>query len=55
VIAHYGIHEVIWMTVPLLLLAFGMSFITEKAPQQTTLTEIEEISEPESLQVAVSE
>jgi predicted MFS family arabinose efflux permease len=27
VIAHYGIHEVIWMTVPLLLLALGLSFI----------------------------
>lgn len=27
VIAHYGIHQVIWMTVPLLLLALGLSFV----------------------------
>jgi DHA1 family inner membrane transport protein len=28
VIARYGIHEVIWMTVPLLLLSLGLTFIT---------------------------
>jgi DHA1 family inner membrane transport protein len=28
VIAHYGIHQVIWMTVPLLLLALALSFVT---------------------------
>lgn len=28
VIAKYGIHEIIWMSVPLLLLAYGLSFFT---------------------------
>lgn len=32
VIARYGIHAVIWMTVPLLLLSLGLTFIT--SPQQ---------------------
>ncbi len=30
VIARYGIHEVIWMTIPLLLLALGLTFITPR-------------------------
>jgi predicted MFS family arabinose efflux permease len=30
VIAHYGTKQVIWMAVPLLLLAYGMSFYTQK-------------------------
>jgi predicted MFS family arabinose efflux permease len=57
VIAHYGIHEVIWMTVPLLLLAFGMSFITSNAEQEATAPVFEEIAEPEPepVQVAVYE
>ena len=28
IIARYGIHEVIWMTVPLLVLSLGLTFIT---------------------------
>jgi predicted MFS family arabinose efflux permease len=55
VIAHYGIHEVIWMTVPLLLLAFGMSFITSNAGQKVTSAKIEEIVAPEPAQIAVSD
>jgi predicted MFS family arabinose efflux permease len=55
VIAHYGIHEVIWMTVPLLLLALGMSFITSNAEQKATSPIFEEIAEPEPVQVAVCE
>jgi multidrug resistance protein len=30
VIAHYGVHQVIWMTVALLLLSFGLSFVKIK-------------------------
>jgi DHA1 family inner membrane transport protein len=29
VIAHYGIHEIVWMSVPLLLIAYGLSFVTD--------------------------
>lgn len=36
VIAHYGTKQVIWMAVPLLLLAYGMSFYTQKKPVVTT-------------------
>lgn len=36
VIAHYGTKQVIWMAVPLLLLAYGMSFYTQKKPVATT-------------------
>ena len=34
VIARYGIHAVIWMTVPLLLVSLGLTFIT--APEKRT-------------------
>ncbi len=34
VIARYGIHEVIWMTIPLLLLSLGLTFIT--TPEKRT-------------------
>jgi DHA1 family inner membrane transport protein len=57
VIAHYGIHQVIWMTVPLLLLAFGMSFIKENVPALNTELNTEQASkaEAEPIQVAVCE
>jgi DHA1 family inner membrane transport protein len=35
VIAHYGIHQIIWMSVPLLLLAYGLSFVTITKRQKT--------------------
>src|ERR1700754_5235660 len=35
VIARYGIHEVIWMTVPLLLLSLGLSFVKINEKQAT--------------------
>lgn len=35
VIAHYGTQQVLWMAVPLLLLAFGMSFYTQKKTAAT--------------------
>jgi DHA1 family inner membrane transport protein len=47
VIAHYGIHEVIWMTVPLLLLALGLSFVTVKEKQKAPEPIQAEILEPE--------
>lgn len=57
VIAHYGIHQVIWMTVPLLLVALALSFIKQaqkqKVAEKTTAEEPE--PEPEPDQVAVSE
>jgi len=34
VIASYGVHQVIWMTVLLLLLSFGLSFVKIKASQK---------------------
>ncbi|SCW46422.1 MFS transporter [Mucilaginibacter sp. NFR10] len=55
VIAHYGIHQVIWMTVPLLLLAFGMSFITSNATKRSISAQIKEIPEDEPVQVAIYE
>jgi predicted MFS family arabinose efflux permease len=43
IIVRFGIHEVIWVTVPLLLLALGLSFIagTKKRPV------VEKVAEPE--------
>ncbi|WP_183563645.1 MFS transporter [Mucilaginibacter sp. SP1R1] len=55
VIARYGIHEVIWMTIPLLLLALGLSFVTIKEKQRVNKTAIDEITEPEPVQVIVCE
>ncbi len=51
VIAHYGIHEVIWMTVPLLLLALGMSFITLTRRQESIEKNISEAKESEPVQI----
>jgi DHA1 family inner membrane transport protein len=52
VIAHYGIHQVIWMTVPLLLLALGLSFVTGDRQQATHKNaSVEAVIEPESLVV----
>jgi predicted MFS family arabinose efflux permease len=34
VIARYGIHAVIWMTVPLLLLSLGLTFVEKKPPRR---------------------
>ncbi|WP_285056409.1 MFS transporter [Pedobacter ginsengisoli] len=41
VIAHYGVHQVVWMTVSLLLLSFGLSFvkITERRKKPAKSTE----------------
>jgi predicted MFS family arabinose efflux permease len=55
VIVHYGIHEVIWMTVPLLLLAFGLSFVTGNKKQKVRKTLANEINEPEFTQAVVCE
>lgn len=55
VIAHYGIHEVIWMTVPLLLLALGLSFVTVKEKQTVSKEPANEITEPEPVQAVVCE
>lgn len=42
VIAHYGTQQVIWMAIPLLALAFGLSFYTQKK----TVTAVEYSNEP---------
>jgi predicted MFS family arabinose efflux permease len=55
VIAHYGIHEVIWMTVPLLLLALGLSFVTINEKQEASKELTNEINEPEPVQAVVCE
>ncbi len=34
VIARYGVREVVWMTIPLLLIAFGITFFTHRSKQQ---------------------
>ena len=39
VIAHYGTKQVIWMAIPLLLLAYGMSFYTQKKTELTAEVE----------------
>jgi DHA1 family inner membrane transport protein len=43
IIMRFGIHEVIWVTVPLLLLALGLSFITGTKKQPV----VQEVAEPE--------
>lgn len=55
IIAHYGIHEVIWMTVPLLLLSLGLSFVTVKEKQVANETVADKIIEQESVQAVVCE
>jgi DHA1 family inner membrane transport protein len=42
VIAKYGIHEIIWMAVPLLLLAYGLSFVKATKKQNSPDAEITE-------------
>lgn len=54
IIARYGIHEIIWMSTPLLLLAYGLSFIvtkTQKADKKAT----NEIIEQEPVPAVVCE
>ncbi|MBC8644087.1 hypothetical protein H9W95_08600 [Flavobacterium lindanitolerans] len=41
VIAQYGVHEVIWLSVPLLLLAFGFTFITLEKKHKEVEQELE--------------
>jgi predicted MFS family arabinose efflux permease len=47
IIARFGIHEVIWMSVPLLLLALGLSFVTLDKKQEISEGRIEKATEPE--------
>jgi DHA1 family inner membrane transport protein len=44
VIAHYGVHNVIWMTVSLLLLSFGLSFVNVKEAQRKP-ADVKEVAE----------
>ncbi|MES2063912.1 MAG: MFS transporter [Bacteroidota bacterium] len=55
VIAHYGIHEIIWMAVPLLLLAYGISFITGTKTQKANNKVTDEIIEQEPVPAVVCE
>ncbi|MDN5283898.1 MAG: transporter [Mucilaginibacter sp.] len=57
IIAHYGIHEVIWMTVPLLVLSLGLSYVTLGTKQKTSENTIAEVieAEPEPVQAIVCE
>lgn len=54
VIAKYGIHEIIWMSVPLLLLAYGLSFIVTKT-RKPSKKEADELIEQEAIPVVVCE
>jgi DHA1 family inner membrane transport protein len=53
IIAHYGIHQVIWMTVPLLLLSFGLSFISPKAKQTAAEDARETVAEVRDAELAL--
>jgi len=55
VIAKYGIHEIIWMAVPLLLLAYGLSFITSTKAQKANHKVTDEIIEREPVPAVVCE
>jgi predicted MFS family arabinose efflux permease len=55
IIARYGIHEIIWMSVPLLLLAYGLSFVTSTKTQKTGKNVIAEIVEQEPVPAVVCE
>lgn len=55
VIAKYGIHEIIWMAVPLLLLAYGISFITITKSQKANNKVADELIEQESVPAVVCE
>jgi DHA1 family inner membrane transport protein len=52
VIAHYGVHEIIWMSVPLLLLAYGISFVNGT---KTSKKAADEIVEQEPVPAVVGE
>jgi DHA1 family inner membrane transport protein len=52
VIAHYGVHEIIWMSVPLLLLAYGISFVNGT---KTSKKAADEIVEQEPVPAVVCE
>jgi DHA1 family inner membrane transport protein len=52
VIAHYGVHEIIWMSVPLLLLAYGISFVNST---KTSKKAADEIVEQEPVPAVVGE
>ncbi|MFA6246421.1 MAG: MFS transporter [Mucilaginibacter sp.] len=54
VIARYGIHEIIWMSTPLLLLAYGLSFIVTKT-QKASKEEANERIEQEAVPAVVCE
>jgi predicted MFS family arabinose efflux permease len=34
IIVHFGIHQIIWMSVPLLLVAYSLTFVVGSAPQK---------------------
>lgn len=55
VIAKYGIHEIIWMAVPLLLLAYGISFITITKSQKANHKVADELIEQEPVPAVVCE
>jgi DHA1 family inner membrane transport protein len=54
VIAKYGIHEIIWMSIPLLLLAYALSFVVTKT-QKAGKEAVDEIVEQEPVQAVVCE
>lgn len=39
IIARYGVHEVIWMTIPLLLIGYGITFITHGKKQRAIVAD----------------
>lgn len=55
IIAQYGIHEVIWLSVPLLLLAFGFTFISLEKKQKTVEVQETEDLKTEPVQVISGE
>jgi DHA1 family inner membrane transport protein len=55
VIAHYGIHQVIWMTIPLLVLSLGLTFIKQNEKEKATENVTAEIAEPEPVEAPVFE
>ncbi|MGY4538560.1 DHA1 family inner membrane transport protein [Mucilaginibacter sp. UYNi724] len=55
VIAKYGIHEIIWMAIPLLLLAFGLSFFTGAKTQKNDKDNADKIVVQEPVPSVVGE
>ncbi|HTE34610.1 MAG TPA: MFS transporter, partial [Chryseolinea sp.] len=45
VIARYGIHQVIWMVIPLLLIAFGITFFTHSSKQRDARMSTRELTD----------